>query len=69
LNVALALAAVRHERQLGADGKRAHPLQIVTGKGTTKGISPIRDAVIAMLEEHEIAFSTPAHNAGLVVVP
>jgi pentatricopeptide repeat protein len=69
LNVTMALAAVRRELQLVAAGKHAGPLQIVTGKGTNTGITPIRDAVIAMLQEREIVYEIPAHNAGVLVVP
>jgi pentatricopeptide repeat protein len=68
LNVALALAAVRRELHLPAEGKRTGPLQIVTGKGTNTGITPIRDAVIAMLQEREIAYEIAAHNAGVVIL-
>jgi pentatricopeptide repeat protein len=69
LNVPLALAAVRQELQLAAEGKRARPLQIITGKGTTTGITPIRDAVAALLQERKIEYTVLAHNAGVVVVP
>jgi pentatricopeptide repeat protein len=66
LNVPLALAAVQLEL---AEGKRARLLSIVTGKGTTTGIIPIRDAVTGMLTERGIAYTVPAHNAGVVIVP
>jgi DNA-nicking Smr family endonuclease len=69
LTVAMALATVRHERQLGAEGTRARPLHIVTGKGTNTGTTPVRDAVTAMLQEQEVAYTTPPNNTGRVVVP
>jgi DNA-nicking Smr family endonuclease len=68
LNVAMALAAVRHEFHRAAEGKRTGPLQIVTGKGTLRGGSPVRNAVIAMLQELKVAHTTPPNNTGIVVV-
>jgi Smr domain len=68
LNVPMALAAVRRELLFVAEGTRARPIQIVTGKGTNTGITPVRNAVIAMLQERKVVYSIPPHNVGVVVV-
>jgi pentatricopeptide repeat protein len=68
LNVPMALAAVRRALRLVAEGGHACPLLIVTGRGAVARVTPVRDAVTAMLQERELAHAVSPHKAGVVVV-